>query len=1072
MQQVCARAREQGLRVAQGHCQQTTAGDPFGVWTQILGDLADPESASRLEALGLPGGSQLEARSARPPLAQAGEEARLELFDEISGLVLRLSKRQPLVLVFENVQWADKSSVLLLGFVAREAAHQPVLILSTHRPGTVHDADPGLDTIRSWSHEETREEIYLEGMNPAEARTLLGRVAGREIPESVETSLVAAAGGNPLFLREAARNLAEPEQRNREPGAPRPPRGVAPAAAPEDVHALVLERVGRLEDRTQEVLKAAATLGERFELSTLSLMLGRDVATPLPHDVLIAALDVACAAHLTEPVQGKLTHHQFTHTVIRESIYRSMPPGEVRGRHRSAVFALEFASEGGSGLYLDQLAHHSYECALAGEAERSGRYNHEAAQRAEKLLAFEDAALFYERAVESHRLHSPDDRRTYAGLLLQAASAHWWAGSGARTREIYEEALAIGRDLQDGTILGWATLGTLEPWNVPGPSKGRTIEVIEEVLPRIPSGELLLRMHLLGRLAGELRFSGEAARGKALARELVAEARREDDPELLAYCCSLARLGIWGPENLEERLAIATEGLELCRSGNSRSLEFSSRLWKAVDLLEAGRCPEAQAEIDRLHSIARNTRTPSLLWQSRVLLATRTLLSGDLEAAEQVANDALAAGMHAHLVDAPLLHGVFRFQLCWLRGTLGELEPAITVLMNLQSGQGAWRAGLAMLYLETGRREQAREQLDLFVAGGLESIEDTPAYVGAVTLAGEVAVGLEVPEIARMLYDRLVSYAGRLIVLGNAAACHGAVDSILGALAGVVGREEEADGHFAAGVELESRLDAVPLTAKTRLAWGQWLAKQDTSRARSLLSRAAEDAGASGLDRIRDAARAALASLPATPEPAETTIERPPAPGPRGMEATIRQAGEYWTIRADGVEFQIKHRKGLAYLVHLLRHPRREFPAVELLELTDPVPWSPGGSGGRRPVDDAVSGIDATAIESYRDRLRALRAELGEAEENNDVGRQGALRQEIEFFAGELGRVLGPGGRKRRAGSDSERARVNVTRAIKRAIEQVRQEHPALGRSLRATIRTGNLCSFEPDPDRPLTWDA
>ncbi|MDG2306770.1 MAG: AAA family ATPase [Candidatus Binatia bacterium] len=1077
VQNVCARAREQGLRVAQSRCQERTAAHPFWAWTQILRDLPDTQYATRIEAFGAARSGHASERSDAPfALAHANDEARLELFDEISGFIQRTALQQPLVCVFENVQWADKASALLLGFAARELARVPLLLLSTHdsADADADAADRSLDSIRSWSHEHTREEIHLEGLDPTEARTFVGHVAGRIIPESEMAPLVANAGGNPLFLREAARDHLDGDRGTEGTTAHDPPRGeTRHAGSPEDYHSLVLQRVARLEAATRHLLKAAAIVGERFEVSMVSKMLGQNTETLLEHAAVIAALDEACVADLTQPVPGKLTHYQFTHSLIRKALCRAMQPSERRELHRRAVLALESETDANSELHLTQLASHSYECALAGEAVRAGRYNHRAAQRAEKLLAFDEAALFYDRTIEAHRLHAPKERREFGGLLLQAGSAHGWAGGWERSREIFEEALAIGRDLQDDTIFCWATLGTLGPWHIAGPVNERTVERLEEALARTPLQESLLRMHLVSRLAGELRFCGRAARGEELTRDMLARARQSGDRDLLAHCCSLARFGIWGPKNLEERLAVATEGLELCHSVPSRFLEFASRLWKAIDLLESARCREAWAEIDCLQSIAQESRTPALVWQSRIFSATKALLRGDFAAAEQIANDALSVGMRANLSDAPILHGVFRFQFCWLRGTLDELETAITMLVNLDPGHSAWRAGMAMMYLETDRRGQAREQLALFMSDGLDTIEDTPAYLGALTLAGEVSVGLRDAEVARTLYDELVPYAGRLVVLGNATACHGAVDSLLGALADVAGRDDDAEGHFASGLELESRLDAAPLTTKTRLAWGLWLAKEDPAQARELLARSARDAEALGMVRIRDAARAALDRLRAAHETGESAPGNTSAPKTLEARATIRRTGDYWTIRTNADEIQIKDSKGLAYLTHLLRHPQREFPSIELLELTDPTQRTQSSvPDRRRPIDDALSGIDTTAIDSYRNRLRALRAERDEAEENNDIGREAALQSEIEFLAQELAQALGPGGRPRRAGSDVERARLNVTRAIKRAIERIQEGHPALGRSLSATIRTGNLCSYEPDPDRPLTWDA
>jgi hypothetical protein len=119
---------------------------------------------------------------------------------------------------------------------------------------------------------------------------------------------------------------------------------------------------------------------------------------------------------------------------------------------------------------------------------------------------------------------------------------------------------------------------------------------------------------------------------------------------------------------------------------------------------------------------------------------------------------------------------------------------------------------------------------------------------------------------------------------------------------------------------------------------------------------------------------------------------------------------------------------------------------------------------------DAGELADADARRAYRARLVELRAELDEAEERNDIGRSDRLRDEIEALADELGRVAGLGGRPRRAGSLAERARLNATRALRKAIDRVAADCPRLGRHLSNSIQTGRVCCYQPDPTFPVSW--
>jgi non-specific serine/threonine protein kinase len=155
---------------------------------------------------------------------------------------------------------------------------------------------------------------------------------------------------------------------------------------------------------------------------------------------------------------------------------------------------------------------------------------------------------------------------------------------------------------------------------------------------------------------------------------------------------------------------------------------------------------------------------------------------------------------------------------------------------------------------------------------------------------------------------------------------------------------------------------------------------------------------------------------------------------------------------------------GLGHLAQLLRQPEREVHAGEL------VGAAYQGQGEASPPSDAGEHLDARARASYEARLREAREELEEARRHTDRGRCERLAEEIEFLAAELSRGIGLGGRVRRAGSDAERARVSVTRAIKYAIEKLGEHDPALAEHLRRGIRTGTFCCYEPSLRDRVTW--
>ena len=185
-----------------------------------------------------------------------------------------------------------------------------------------------------------------------------------------------------------------------------------------------------------------------------------------------------------------------------------------------------------------------------------------------------------------------------------------------------------------------------------------------------------------------------------------------------------------------------------------------------------------------------------------------------------------------------------------------------------------------------------------------------------------------------------------------------------------------------------------------------------------------------------------------------------------GGTALFRREGEFWTIAFEGAGFRLRDTKGLHYIAALLREPGRELHALDLLAV------EPAEDALRRPPgSDAGPILDGQAKAQYRERLEDLEDELHEAERWNDRERAARASEERELLAHELAAAVGIGGRDRKAASDSERARVNVTRSIRSALERIIEHSPALGHHLEATLRTGQFCSYVPDPRVPVRWE-
>src|SRR3954471_19499882 len=199
------------------------------------------------------------------------------------------------------------------------------------------------------------------------------------------------------------------------------------------------------------------------------------------------------------------------------------------------------------------------------------------------------------------------------------------------------------------------------------------------------------------------------------------------------------------------------------------------------------------------------------------------------------------------------------------------------------------------------------------------------------------------------------------------------------------------------------------------------------------------------------------------------------SPAPAGdSPSVLRRDGDYWTVIFDKRAFKLHDSKGVHYLALLLRSPGREFHALDMasggrsdpaIRLADLDASSQHLSGG-----DAEPILDAQAKASYRSRLLELEEDLTEAQSWSDAGRVTRINDEIEFVTHELTGAMGLGGRDRRAASDAERARINVTRAIRSTLARIRKYDEGCADHLDVTVRTGMYCAYIPDPRTPINW--
>ena len=184
--------------------------------------------------------------------------------------------------------------------------------------------------------------------------------------------------------------------------------------------------------------------------------------------------------------------------------------------------------------------------------------------------------------------------------------------------------------------------------------------------------------------------------------------------------------------------------------------------------------------------------------------------------------------------------------------------------------------------------------------------------------------------------------------------------------------------------------------------------------------------------------------------------------------ATLTPDGDWWTVEVGGRSARLRDTKGLRYLAELVSCSPGERHVLDLIDVVEGMPTEPGVQ--RRRLGDAGAMLDATAKAAYRRRIEELRAEVDAALESGEDERAARADAEIQALVAELSRAVGLGGRDRRAASVAERARLNVTRALRAAIARIAKAHPAAGSALDGAIRTGLYCAYEPSVDDEFVW--
>jgi class 3 adenylate cyclase len=795
-----------------------------------------PELAERLEARP---GSELE-----DPATE-----RYRLFEAMIAVLDHAATAAPVLLVLDDLHWADKPTVLLLRHLIRAGRPDRLFVLAAYR-----DTETGPDRPLSGALAELRrdhryERVSLGGLAAGDVAALTGEWGDTDLGAVVGRAVYDETEGNPFFVAEVLRHLADTGAIRQEDG-----RWVADEAGdftiPEGVREVVTRRLARLPEPARRVMTVAAVIGSEFELRPLAAVLDWDEGTVLD------ALDEGVASQVIVEARDAIDRYTFSHALIRRTLQDDMSTTRRVRLHRRIAEVLEARQDGAPDLVLAQLAHHYGEAAVAGDTEKAVTYALAAGARAIERVSYEDAVELFARALRVLDGATNDDadpvRRNE--VLLALGDAQWRAGDLNAARRSFTEvahsrAAATRPDQVARAALGYGT--GFGGYGQTVRADPVLIDLLEQALAVVGPEPSAMRARLLGRLATELYYTSEVERRGALADEAVTIARELADPGVLGVALISREAATFGPDRPPaERLAACDEIIALSGKSGERHLALEARSLRIDALIVTGDIAAADEEHRLRSAEAEALRMPQYLSDVFTYPAARALLGGDFAEAQRLADRTVEASEPVFTETTMTLFGAQVILLRWLRGQLEGMAAVVRDFSERFPWIPAFRATEAFVLAETGAYDEARAALAAFADDGFSALPRDGIWpVGMWTLTGAV-IRLGEPTWAADLYELLLPVADCTMALGGSMYL-GPAATPLGALAALIGRHDEGAAHLERALTHARRVGARPFEAHAQYLYARLLRERgapgDADRSAGLVEDATATASALGM---------------------------------------------------------------------------------------------------------------------------------------------------------------------------------------------------------------------------------
>lgn len=773
--EAAARAHEQNCVVIYGACNEGPA-TPYRV-------IIDAFTAVRLTA----GVDERFARLAEDVVEHLAthDEAepgtprpRTDRFAAIAAAVDHFAGSRTLVLVVDDVQWADTGSVRVLEQLLELVAR--VRVIATARTVGIDEADVGAMLARL----RTKDRAFfvpVGGLELPDVAAALGE-HGVDAPDSTLVSAVhGATGGNPLYVREVGRHLAV---------AGRPALTVdgpllEAIGLPRGLTELIDANVARLGAPARRVLEVCAVIGGAIELGVVARACG------LPEPDLLAAVEVVRRAGVLVESATDGAMLRFDHPLVREVLLHGLGAARHAQLHQRVAEAIETYHHDDVDRFSAELAHHLAAAANVGSARDAIEFTVRAGERADAVCAYDEAVHWFSHALRLARERGGDPD-TVARLLTALGDAQNHGGDARGAHAVLLEAVTAARAAENPERFARAVLrlgGVLVDEGMEGGAVDqRLVSLLEESLTELPEPSPL-RARVLVRLAVELHFSGDRDRCLALCADAESIARHAEDTDTLAAVFAARHYALYGAPAVPERLALVTEIQAL------RTVARPQHRWLR-DYLELGDMQAVEAAAAHLERQIAQSGIASDRYYPAVWRATEAALRRDLDVAEAAANDAADVGRAAARGPEGVA-GVWAAQIFAVRlfdGRLAELRDLVDSSADATPSRPIWRAAAAFMHLELQDPEQAEVHFRHLRRIGFSRLPHTVDRPMTLAMLSWVAAEIGSIADARELRRQLRPYRDFLIVLGTAApsVCAGPAAYPLAMLEARLGRTDAA----------------------------------------------------------------------------------------------------------------------------------------------------------------------------------------------------------------------------------------------------------------------------------------